>query len=186
MLIALGAMTGAAGLFLFLWYRTLAGLSVRRQPAFLHAPAFKWGVPAIALVLLSMGLALLAAVSALVAAAFAGAALLAAFAVLKFDRYTADMRAIHEDYRRIRAANPGMPEFEALFHTAERRYAGWSEDRLVELVAGKDIAGLILLIIIKDNEINPISDWELYRRLKLRVGRVTGAEAVASGSGGQP
>jgi len=186
MLIALGAMTGAAGLFLFLWYRTLAGLSVRRQPAFLHAIAFKWGVPVIALLLFSLGLVLLAAVRALAAAVFAGAALLAAFAVLKFDRYTADMHSIHQDYRRIRAANPNMPEFEVLFHTAERRYEGWSEDRLVELVAGHDIGGLILLILIKDNEINPISDWELYRRLKLRVADVTGTRPAASGSGGQP
>ena len=43
----------------------------------------------------------------------------------------------------------------------------------LELVAGKDIAGLILVMLVSENKINPISDWELYRTLKLKVARIT-------------
>ena len=174
MLVALGAMTLAAGLFLFLWYRTVVGLPVRRQPLFIHSAGFKWGMPLAAAVVLVLGIVLLASIRWQAASAGAAGAALLAFLVLKFDRYTAEIRSIYDHYRKVRAANPAMEEFEVLLHTAEWRYPRWSEDRLVELVAEKDIAGLILLILIKDNEVNPISDWDLYRALRLKVDRIGG------------
>ena len=92
--------------------------------------------------------------------------------MLMFDRYSAEARVIYDIYSNIRSANPGMEELEALFHLAERRYPGWSQDRVLELVAGKDIESLILIILIQENQINPISDWQLYRAVRRRVARV--------------
>ncbi len=66
-----------------------------------------------------------------------------------------------------------MDESEVLYHTARWRYPAWQHDRLVELVAGKDIESLILLMMISENKINPISDWELYRSLKAAAARIT-------------
>lgn len=173
MLIIFGAMTAAGGLFLFLWYRAIVAAPVRRQPLFIHAAAVKWGVPAISLILFAMGLFLLAAIRAwyAVAACGAGAALISL--VLKFDRYSANIRLIYDRYLTIRRVNPEMEEVEILFHTARWRYPRWTEDRIVELVAAKDIQSLILLMLISENKINPISDWDLYRSLQVKVDRFT-------------
>jgi len=45
----------------------------------------------------------------------------------------------------------------------------------VELVAGKDIENLMLLMLINENKVNPISDWELYRSSKAKAARVASA-----------
>jgi len=176
MLAAVGAAGAAGGLFLILWYRTLASLPEARQPKFIHAASFKIGVPIAGLGLVVAGLLLLASVSLVAAGLALVAGGMAAWALIRFDRYTADMGRTYERYRRIRAANPDMTELEVLFHTAEARYPGWPQDRLVELVAGKDIAGLLLLMIVKDHGIHPLSDWELYRSLRARVAKVTRAD----------
>ncbi len=175
MLPALGAMTTAGGLFLFLWYRTVVSLPAAEQPLFVRPAGFKWGVPALALVLFLTGVFLLGAVRPWLAWVAAGAAALVAFLVLKFDRYSAEIRVIHDRYRSLRQANPQMEDIEVLFHTARWRYPAWTHDRLVELVAGKDIRSLILLMLINENKINPISDWELYGALKVKVARTTQA-----------
>jgi hypothetical protein len=169
----LGAMTTAGGLFLFLWYRTLVSLPVRQQPSFILPAAFKWGIPAISLILFLSGLFILATLSPWYALIAAGLAASLGFLLLKFDRYSADIRLIHDTYKKIRQANPSMEELEALFHTARWRYPKWTDDRAVELVAGKDIASLILVMLVSENKINPISDWELYRTLKFKVARMT-------------
>jgi hypothetical protein len=97
--------------------------------------------------------------------------------IVKFDRYSADMRIIHDYYRNVRTANPGLEENELLFITAMWRYPQWSHDRIVELVAGKDIENLLLLMLISENKINPLTDWELYRSLKTKAaGLVTEAK----------
>ena len=172
MLALLGAMTAAGGLFLFLWYRTLVSLPVGRQPPFIHPASFKWGVPAISVALTILGLVQLAAVTPRFAAVGVFAGALLTFGILRFDRYTADMRGTYELYRKTREANPTSAEIEVLYHTARVRYPKWSHDRVVELVAGKDIEALILLMVVKDYGINPIRDWELYRSLKVKAQRI--------------
>jgi hypothetical protein len=167
-----GILTTAAGLFLLLWYRTLAALPVRLQPSMVRVAAFKWGVPAAGLVVFAAGLLLLANIRMWAALAALGISGLLGFILLKFDRYSAHMRIIHDHYLKLRDANPDMPEIEALFRTAGWRYPAWSHDRVLELVAGKDIEALILLIVVNENKINPISDWELYRSLKAKARRV--------------
>jgi hypothetical protein len=172
MLTILGAMTAAGGLFLILWYRTVVSLPVQQQPGFIHPAAFKWGTPLLALLLFLTGVFLLAAVNPWLALAGAGIAFLSAAVLVKFDRYTADIRVIYDHYLKIRAANPAMEDIEVLFYTAQWRYPGWNHDRIVELVAGKEIQSLILLMLISENKINPISDWELYRSMKVKIGRI--------------
>jgi len=172
MLIALGIMTAAAGVFLFLWYRTIVSLPLKRRPPFIRSGLIKWGMPCLSLVLFVLGVYLVAAVSFLWAIlAFALSALFT-FLVLKFDRYSADARVIFDRYLRIRESNPGLTEDEVLYFTAEWRYPQWSSNRLVELVAGKDIEGLILLMLTNEHGINPLSDWELFRDLKAKIARM--------------
>lgn len=175
MLIFLGVMTAAGGFFLFLWYRAVVSLPINKQPLFIHTMLFKWSIPVISFTVCAAGLYLLSAISLWLAGGVLAAAVLLAFLVVKFDRYSAEMRIILDHYRKVREANPGMEELEALYLTARRRYPRWSHDRIVELVAGKDIENLILLMLINENKINPISDWELYRSLKAKAARVAGA-----------
>ena len=168
----LGIVTAAGGTFLFLWYRTLVSLPVQKQPSFIHSTPFKWGIPAISAALFFAGFYLLWTISLRLAGGVLGVAVLLAFLLLKFDRYSAEMHIVYDQYLKVRTANPGMVEMAVLLHTAELRYPQWSHDRLVELVAGKDIENLILLMLINENKINPISDWELYRSLKTKAARV--------------
>jgi hypothetical protein len=167
-----GALTTAGGLFLLLWYRTLAGLPVRLQPSVVRRGPFKWGVPAAGLVVFAAGLYLLGCVAMWAAAAALALSGILGFSLLKFDRYSANMRLICDHYLGVREAHPDMPEIEVLFLTARWRYPTWSHDRILELVAGKDIQTLILLAVVNENKINPISDWELYRSLKAKAERI--------------
>jgi hypothetical protein len=172
MLAILGIMTAAGGLFLLFWYRTLVSLPVNQQPRFIYPSAFKWGIPILGVLMFALGLFLLLEVRLWIAlAAFAMAAVLAAL-LIRFDRYSANMRLIHDRYCKIRESNPDMDEQEVLYHTAQWRYPQWSHDRQVELVAGKGIEGLLLLMVITENKVNPISDWELYRSLKAKAASI--------------
>src|SRR5438552_18574807 len=103
-----------------------------------------------------MGVFLLGTVRLRLAWVAAGAAALAVVLVLKFDRYSAEIRVIHDRYRSLRQANPQTEVIEVLFHTARWRYPSWTHERLVELVAGKDIPILILLMFVVDNNYNAI------------------------------
>jgi hypothetical protein len=173
-MILLGAMIAAGGLFLFFWYRTIAGLPRKMQPPFSRPAIFRWGVPAASLLVFGIGTVLLGIISPVAAVISLAISALLAVLLIKLDRYSANMRVIYDHYREVGVANPGMEEAEVLFHTARWRYPGWSHDRLVELVAGKDIEHLLLLMLIQEYEINPIQDWELYRTLKIKAARIAG------------
>jgi hypothetical protein len=174
MLALAGLLVTSGGVFLFLWYRTVAGLPVARRPSFIEGLSFKWGIPGIALLLFTVGLSMLAVINVGLGSAAAGASLILLWLVIRFDRYSAVARIVYHRYTRLRDANPALEDLEVLFHTAKWRYPLWSQDRIVELVAGKDIGGLILLMLVTENKINPISDWELYRSIKRKVERITG------------
>ncbi len=174
MLIVLGIMTATGGLFLFLWYRTVVGLPQKLQPQFIRPYLFKWGVPGVSFAVFASGLFLLASVHLSLAAAAVFVAVGLVYLISRLDRYSADMRIIRDRYLEIRETNNGLPDKEALLQTARWRYPDWSHDRLVELVAGKDIEGLTLLMILNEHGINPLSDWELYRSLKAKAARILG------------
>ena len=171
MLSFLGIMTTAGGLFLFLWYRTIVGLPTKQRPLFIRAALFKWGVPAVSLLVFASGILLMWSADVRLAVAGGAVAGLLTLLIIRFDRYSANMRLIHEHYRRVRRANPGMEELEALFQTAAWRYPDWPHDRLVELVAGKTVDELLLVMILNEYGVNPLTDWELYRTLKTRASR---------------
>ncbi len=175
MLIIAGALSTAVGLFLFLWCRTLAGLPQKLQPRFVRFGLFKWGVPSAGATVFAAGLFLLAQAGPAPVSVGAVLSVLAALALVRFDRYSATMRIIHDHYVRIRRVHGGMTEPEALFLTARWRYPDWSEDRVLELIAGKNIESVILLMIIQENGIHPISDWELYRSLRAKAARIVRA-----------
>jgi len=169
---AFGLMTAAAGLFLFLWYRTIAGLPLRQRPQFSRPAVFKWGVPGVGIAVFVAGLFLTAEVSLRLTATAGASAALFVFLIIRYDRYSANMRLIMDRYRKVRRANPDIEEIQVLYRTAAWRCPKWPHDRLVELVAGKSVEDLILLMIINEYEINPISDWELYRTLKAKAARI--------------
>jgi hypothetical protein len=170
-LVISGVLALLGGAFVFLWYRTVVSLPMRRRPAFTEKPAFKWPVPIAGLGLTVSGIGMLAAVSWILSAIAIAAVGATGFVIVKFDRYSAQIRIIHDRYQELRRARPDMEELEALFHTASWRYPQWSEDRILQLVAGKDIGSLILLIIISENQIHPITDWQLYDSLKTQVAK---------------
>ena len=172
MVLAAALLLGTVGVFALLWYRTLLRLPARRRPQFFSHPMFRYGVPAASAILLSFSLYIIARKSITIAIVCAVTAATAALLIAGFDRCSAEMRIIYDQYRKIRYANRAMGEFEVLYRTAAWRYPSWSEDRLVELVAGKDIQGLMVLMMIQENQINPLSDWELYRRLKSQAARI--------------
>jgi len=174
MLTFLGVLITAGGLFLFLWYSTVVALPVKRQPLFIRPVLFKWGIPAISVPIFATGIYLLSTVSLWVAGGVFAAAGILSVLIEKFDRYSAEMRIVHHYYRGVREAHPDLEEIEVLFLTAKWRYPQWSHDRIVELVAGKDIESLLLLMLISENKINPISDWQLYRSLKAKAARLVG------------
>src|SRR5512137_998128 len=97
-------MVGAAT-FLFLWYRTLAGLPLKRQPLYIRPAIFKWGVPAVALILFVEGVVLLIKVSPEAAVAAVAVSAVMCALVIRFDRYSAEMRLIYDKYLSIRRAN---------------------------------------------------------------------------------
>jgi hypothetical protein len=98
--------------------------------------------------------------------------MLVIFLVIKFDRYSAEMRLIYDHFLEIRREHPSADAMEALFQTARWRYPQWSQDRLVELIAGKDIRAVILLMVVSENGVNPISDWALYQSLRKKAERM--------------
>ena len=174
MLSLLGTVTAAGGLLLFLWYRTLAGFPGGRQPQFIHSPVFKWGFPVLSVAVFLAGVYLVGLTGPWRAVLLVLVCALLAGAVIRFDRHSAEMRLIFASYRQVREANPGMEEIEVLFRIAQQRYPEWGHDRVLELVAGKNIRDLMLLMLVRDNGIHPLKDWELYRSLRKTAARITG------------
>lgn len=175
-----GALTAAAGLFLFLWLRTVASLPAARQPRFIGRTSFRWGVLAISIALFVTGTYLLALASFMAGLVALVTAPTVVLLVVKFDPYSAGMRIMYGDYKQLRRANPDLCQPDLLFRTACRAYPGWSEDRVVELVAGKDIESLMLLTAIRKHGVNPITDWELYRALRKKASRIARRETSQS------
>ena len=125
MIMILGAMTVAGGAFLFLWYRIAVSLPVQKRPRFVHTPAFKWGVPALAGMLFLIGCVLMARMSVRYAVAAALMSGLVAFLLIYFDQYSANARLIYGHYKAVRTENPDLDEIEVLFETASWRYPDW-------------------------------------------------------------
>jgi len=165
-------MTAGGGAFLFLWYRTVASLSLKRQPLFVRTLPFQWLAPAVSLAVFAAGLALIGSESLPAAGITAALCLLGGYLILRFDPYSGAMRIIYSRYAELKEQNPDLEPTELLFYLARWRYPEWSHDRIVELVAGKDFANLLLLMIIHENQVNPLQDWELYRQLKSKVAQI--------------
>jgi hypothetical protein len=174
--ISLGILFTAVGLFLFLWYRTVVALPEATRPAGVRRRPFKWGIPVLSACFFLTGIFLLAREGIWPALGGLAGSVTLAFIQIKYDRYTAAMRIIVDQYRKIGARQPNMEELELLYLTAKWRYPDWSHDRLLELVAGKDIESLILLMLLNENKINPITDWELYRSLREKAAAVVGKQ----------
>jgi hypothetical protein len=101
MSILLGVLVGINGLFATLWYRTLVGLPASRKPRYVFYPLFKWGVPLGAVSLLLFSCYVIGNKSITTLIVFVVASAVSAACVLRFDRYSAEMRLIYDRYRNI-------------------------------------------------------------------------------------
>lgn len=168
----LAILTAMGGVFLLLWYRTIVSLPVLRQPHLIHNKAFKWGIPSLSAAAFVLAIYVASRVGLALALTTLTLAMLVLFLAIRFDRYSAEMRLIYDRFVEIRREQPSADAMEALFRTAQWRYPQSPQDRLVELIAGKDIRALILLMIVSENGINPISDWGLYQSLREKADRI--------------
>ena len=157
----------------------MLGLPLSRRPGFTHHHWFRWGIPPCVLILVAFGVYLIGKTNLAVSVVYTAALVGIGWLTIRFDRYSAEAREIYDHYRRIRSANPSMEELDVLYRAAEWRYPEWPHDRLVELVAGKNVEDLILLMLVQENGIHPISDWHLYRHLRDSVSGIAGVDAAA-------
>ena len=159
----------ATGCFLIVWTNALKRLSLAQRPRFSRRPLFVWGVPMLGGLLAILGFAVALRRNLPWTTAIAALCFLLGWLVLRHDQYSAMMRVIYDDYVSLKRQNPGGSEFDLLFSIIKFHYPRWSEDRKMEICAGKDIKQLVLLLVILEYEIHPLNDMPLYERLKARA-----------------
>ncbi len=158
-----------AGCFLIVWAISLKRLSSAQRPRFSRSLGFLWGVPILGGLLAVLGFSLAMQRSVFWTGLTAALSLVLSWLVLQQDQYSAMMRILYDDYVSLKKQNPGASEFDLLFSIVKSRYPRWSEDRKMEICAGKDIKQLVLLLVIIEYEIHPLNDMPLYERLKIKA-----------------
>src|SRR5438552_1806940 len=168
-MIVLQILSGIVGCFLLIWNINLRRLSVAQRPRFSRRPSFRFCVPLLGggLVLLGFGLSLQR--NLLWAGLSCTASFILCWLLLQHDQYSAMIRILYDDYYMLKKQNPHSKEFDLLFSIVKSRYPRWSEDRMMEICAGKDIKQLVLLLLVIEYEIHPLNDMLLYERLKAKV-----------------
>lgn len=161
------------GCFVIVWSVSLRRLSVAQRPRFSRRAIFIWGVPASGAALALVGFTLAIQHSLFWAMLSFALSLVLGWLILHNDQYSAMMKILYDDYLTLKRQNPGSSEFDLLFSIVKSRYPRWSEDRKMEICAGKDIKQLVLLLVVIEHEIHPLNDMPLYERLKAK------AEALA-------
>ncbi len=165
----LGILTGILGDFLCVWSLSLYRLSTAQRPRILHSAWFRWGIPALGVLLAISGFFLVLRQSLWLGGLTVIACLSLSALLLRYDQYSAMTRILCDDYFRLKKENPKATEYDLLYSIVKSRKTQWSEDRIVEVCAGKDIRQLILLLLVLEFEVHPLRDMQLYERLKRRV-----------------
>ena len=166
-------LAGILGCFLLVWSINLRRMSVAQRPRFSRWPSFRFSAPLLGGGLGLAGFGLAIQRSPLWGGLSCAISLILCWLLLKHDQYSAVIRILYDDYLTLKKQNPPSKEFDLLFSIVKSRYPRWSEDRMMEICAGKDIRQLVLLLLVIEYEIHPLNDMSLYERLK------TEAEALA-------
>jgi hypothetical protein len=89
--------------------------------------------------------------------------------VAKHDPYSAQARIFFRNYLQLQHENPHASDFDCLYSIVKGRFPQWSEERMLELCAGKNIRQLSLILLLLENEIHPLEDMALYAWIKARI-----------------
>ncbi len=169
---------GAAGAFICVWAASLGRMSAAQRPRFSQTLWARLGIPILGGVLAAGGLALALRISILWGSISLLGILGLAWLVLRHDQYSAMIRILYQDYFDLKKENPDAPDSDLLYSIVKSRRPRWTEDRIMEVCAGKDVKQLVLLLLIIEFEIHPLNDMELYERLKQKVEVLYLAKAV--------
>jgi hypothetical protein len=172
-MIVLEILLGLIGSFLVIWSISLRRMSTAQRPRFSRGISYRWGVPLLGGILALTGFGLSIRDDLLWGGLSLVASLVAGGLLLHHDQYSAMIRILYDDYLSLKRQNPQSKEFDLLFSIVKSRYPRWTEDRKMEICAGKDIRQLILLLVIIEYEIHPLNDMPLFERLKAKVAAVT-------------
>ena len=162
-------LAGILGCFLLGWSINLRRMSVAQRPRFSRQPSFRFSAPLLGGGLGLAGFGLAIQRSLLWGGLSCAISFILCWLLLKHDRYSAVIRILYDDYLTLKKQNPQSKEFDRLFSIVKSRYPRWSEDRMMEICAGKDIRQLVLLLLLIEYEIHPLNDMRLYEKLKARV-----------------
>jgi len=161
--------SGMLGGFLVVWPLSIRRLSVAQRPRFSRAAWFAWGLPllGISLFVAGFGFALRAHTGWAIAAL--AMTLVLGFLLFHHDPHSAMARILFDDYLALKKENSGSNDFDLFYSIVKSRRPRWSEDRIMEFCAGKDVKQLVLLLLITEYEIHPLNDMRLYETLKHKV-----------------
>lgn len=165
----LAVLVGMLGAFLVVWPLSIRRLPAAQRPGFSRARWFAWGVPLLGSLLFLSGYGIALQGSGLWGGAALAVTLGLSVLLFRHDQYSAMVRILFDDYLTLKKENPGSKEFDLLYSVVKSRKPRWSEDRIVEFCAGKDIKQLVLILLVMEYEIHPLDDMKLYQRLKLEV-----------------
>jgi hypothetical protein len=169
LLFLLGLIGGLTGALVCVWLLSLRRLSIAQRPKFARTVWFQRGSILAGTFLVVSGFLL-----ALRQNLFAGGLLLTGCLVLcalllRYDQHAAMVRIIYDDYLSLKKDNLGATQYDLLYSIVKSRQPQWSDDRILEICAGKDIRQLILLLLVLEFEIHPLQDMRLYERMKSQV-----------------
>jgi hypothetical protein len=165
----LGLIVGLAGALVCVWVLSLRRLSAAQRPKFARTVWFRWGI-----LLAGTFLAVSGFLMALRQNPFVGGLLLMGCLVfcallLRYDQYAAMARIIYGDYLSLKKDHPGATDYDLHYSIVKSRQPRWSEERILEICAGKDIRQLTLLLLVLEFEIHPLQDMRIYERIKSQV-----------------
>jgi hypothetical protein len=167
-MLILKLLTMAIGAFLIVWSISLRRLPTAQRPAFSDKGWF-WTIPCMGclICLIGFGTALQHSLIWSVLALFILLVLMTL--IWRHDQYSAVIRILFDDYRRLQRENPDSTDFDILYSIVKSCRPLWTEDRILEFSIGKSINQVVLLMLIMEYEIHPINDMDLYQRLKVQV-----------------
>ena len=163
---------GSTGFLLLSWWTGLQQVPRFRKPGFLRPRTVWLGLPAAGLLLAGIGFAWMISLHPLAGVLTLVLEGLLGLLLWKHDQYSAQARILHGTYQQIRESNQEAEEFDCLYALVSTRTPRWSEDRRVELCAGKNLRQLILVILLLENKIHPLEDAALYAQIKRKVERI--------------
>ena len=162
-------MAGFTGAFLFVWSLSLRRLSKAQRPRFVRSAWFRRGIPLAGTALVTSGFLLAVRQNIWLGGMMVIVCFVVSTLLVRYDQYSAMTRVLYSDYLNLKKENPQATEYDLLYSIVKSRKPRWSEDRIVEVCAGKDIRQLVLLLLVLEFEIHPLHDMHLYEHLKGRV-----------------